>query len=118
MSSPSNSHPSHAAIPDFHCSGEIPHRPGLGGSGDATATEPAASCVLDMFPSNKRRPLSSAAPRLYSPKVTPCEQITLAILAGGRGSRMGKPKSHLRLHGRPILEYLLQRLAWPGPKLL
>jgi len=48
----------------------------------------------------------------------PCEQITLAILAGGKGSRMGQPKALLQLHGQPILAYLVQRLAWPGPKLL
>jgi len=43
---------------------------------------------------------------------------TLAILAGGRGSRMGFPKSHLAIDGQPILTYLLDRLNWPGPTLL
>ena len=43
---------------------------------------------------------------------------TLAILAGGASSRMGTPKSHLTLRGKPILHYLLDRLAWPGPTLL
>ena len=43
---------------------------------------------------------------------------TLAILAGGEGARMGKPKALLTLGGRPILDYLLDRLAWPGPTLL
>jgi molybdopterin-guanine dinucleotide biosynthesis protein A len=31
---------------------------------------------------------------------------------------MGLPKSRLTLGGRPILAYLLERLAWPGPTLL
>jgi molybdopterin-guanine dinucleotide biosynthesis protein A len=43
---------------------------------------------------------------------------TLAILAGGAGSRMGKPKSLLTLGGTPILEHLLRRLDFPGPTLL
>lgn len=41
--------------------------------------------------------------------------IPLAILAGGEGSRMGMPKAFLRIQNRPILDYLLDRLAWPGP---
>jgi molybdopterin-guanine dinucleotide biosynthesis protein A len=44
--------------------------------------------------------------------------ITLAILAGGQGSRMGKPKAELIIHGLPILRFLLQQLNWPGPTLL
>lgn len=44
--------------------------------------------------------------------------VTLAVLAGGAGSRMGQPKGALRVHGRPILVYLLDRFAWPGPTLL
>lgn len=43
---------------------------------------------------------------------------TLAILAGGKGSRMGMPKSLIRVGNQPILEYLLDRLAWPGPTAL
>jgi molybdopterin-guanine dinucleotide biosynthesis protein A len=42
----------------------------------------------------------------------------LAILAGGESRRMGRPKAELRVDGRPILEYLLDRFAWPGPTLL
>lgn len=45
-------------------------------------------------------------------------EITLALLAGGRGTRMGRPKATLRIHGRPILDYLADRLAWPSPTLL
>lgn len=45
-------------------------------------------------------------------------QATLAVLAGGRGSRMGGPKSQLRIGDRPILIDLFERLVWPGPTLL
>jgi molybdopterin-guanine dinucleotide biosynthesis protein A len=45
-------------------------------------------------------------------------QITLAVLAGGEGSRMGFPKSQLRVGGEPILEFLLKRFDWPAPTLL
>ena len=44
--------------------------------------------------------------------------VTLAVLAGGAGSRMGRPKGLLAVGGVPILAYLLDRLAWPGPTLL
>jgi molybdopterin-guanine dinucleotide biosynthesis protein A len=44
--------------------------------------------------------------------------VTLAVLAGGEGSRMGRPKGLLRVHGRPVLEYLLEQFDWPGPTLL
>jgi molybdopterin-guanine dinucleotide biosynthesis protein A len=44
--------------------------------------------------------------------------VTLAILAGGAGSRMGLPKSWMSISGRPILAWLLDRMEWPGPKLL
>src|SRR4051794_29668278 len=44
--------------------------------------------------------------------------ITLAILAGGAGSRMGRAKGELRIAGEPILEYLLDRFDWPGPTML
>ena len=43
---------------------------------------------------------------------------TLAVLAGGRGDRMGLPKSHLRLERKPILEWLLERIHWTGPTML
>lgn len=46
------------------------------------------------------------------------EDVTLAILAGGAGSRMGRAKALLEVSGRPVLEFLLERLAWPGPTLL
>jgi molybdopterin-guanine dinucleotide biosynthesis protein A len=45
-------------------------------------------------------------------------QTTLAILAGGEGSRMGRPKAELRVAGKPILAYLLERFAWSGPTIL
>src|SRR5688572_13975666 len=46
------------------------------------------------------------------------EHVTLAVLAGGAGSRMGRPKALLEVGGKPILEFLLDRLDWPGPTLL
>lgn len=45
-------------------------------------------------------------------------QCTLAVLAGGQGSRMGQPKAELRINGQLILPYLLDRFRWPGPTLL
>src|SRR5258706_2787745 len=45
-------------------------------------------------------------------------EVTLAILAGGRGERMGKAKSHLRIGEQPILSYLMERFAWRGPTML
>jgi molybdopterin-guanine dinucleotide biosynthesis protein A len=41
--------------------------------------------------------------------------VTLAVLAGGEGSRMGMPKGSLRIGNQSILEYLIDRLSWPGP---
>ncbi|HSZ59603.1 MAG TPA: molybdenum cofactor guanylyltransferase [Tepidisphaeraceae bacterium] len=51
---------------------------------------------------------------------TTCDpsDATLAVLAGGEGARMGRPKGLLRIGDKPILEYLHQRLAWPGPTCL
>jgi molybdopterin-guanine dinucleotide biosynthesis protein A len=37
--------------------------------------------------------------------------ISIAILAGGRSSRMGTDKSRLLLQGRPIFEHVLERLT-------
>ena len=48
----------------------------------------------------------------------PLDTVTLAVLAGGVGSRMGRPKGTLEINGRPILEFLLERLDWSGPTLL
>ena len=44
--------------------------------------------------------------------------VTLAIVAGGAGTRMGFPKQQLEIGGKPVLEYLADRFAWPGPTLL
>ena len=44
--------------------------------------------------------------------------VTLAILAGGEGSRMGKPKSGLRIDGEPILKWLMEKISWDGPTML
>ncbi|QOV88495.1 molybdenum cofactor guanylyltransferase [Humisphaera borealis] len=45
-------------------------------------------------------------------------QCTLAVLAGGRGSRMGAAKDRLVIAGRPVLQHLLERLSFSGPTLL
>jgi len=45
-------------------------------------------------------------------------RITLAVLAGGEGRRMGLPKANLQIAGKPILEYLLDHFSWPGQTLL
>lgn len=44
--------------------------------------------------------------------------ITLAILAGGEGSRMGKVKALLNIDGVPILRRILSQANWPGPTML
>ena len=46
------------------------------------------------------------------------DSCTLAILAGGEGSRMGKPKGELSVNGISILSHLLKQFHWPGPTLL
>ncbi|MDQ3440490.1 MAG: molybdenum cofactor guanylyltransferase [Planctomycetota bacterium] len=53
-----------------------------------------------------------------SPHVQRAAAATLAILAGGEGRRMGGPKGELRIEGKPILGYLLDRFRWDGPTLL
>ena len=46
------------------------------------------------------------------------QNVTLAILAGGQATRMGRPKGELLIEGQPILSYLLKRLEWPGSTML
>ncbi len=50
----------------------------------------------------------------------PLSDISLLILAGGRGSRMGgRDKGLMDVAGRPAVEHLLERLAThPGPTLI
>lgn len=43
---------------------------------------------------------------------------TLAVLAGGEGSRMGGSKDRLTVRGRPVLVDLLERIGWQGPTVL
>jgi len=57
-------------------------------------------------------------PNPIPPTIDDERQFTLAVLAGGEGSRMGRAKGELLVDGRPILVYLLKRLAWVGPTLL
>ncbi|MCS7033973.1 MAG: NTP transferase domain-containing protein [Phycisphaerae bacterium] len=44
--------------------------------------------------------------------------VTLAVLAGGEGRRLGCLKTRLELSGRGILLDLIDRLDWPGPTVL
>jgi molybdopterin-guanine dinucleotide biosynthesis protein A len=44
--------------------------------------------------------------------------VTLAVLAGGAGARMGRAKGELVIGNMPMLQFLLDRLAWLGPTLL
>ncbi len=44
--------------------------------------------------------------------------VTLVVLAGGKGARLGADKSRIRIHGKPILLDLAARLAWRGPLVL
>src|SRR5205814_3287875 len=49
---------------------------------------------------------------------TTLRMVTLAVLAGGAGTRMGQPKAWLQYNHQPILNYLLSRWRWPGETLL
>ena len=44
--------------------------------------------------------------------------VSLAILAGGMGRRMGGPKAWLRIEDRSILAWLHAKLRWPGPTMV
>src|SRR5262249_35493764 len=44
--------------------------------------------------------------------------VTLAILAGGMGRRMGGPKAWLQIEGKSILAWLNAKLPWPGPTIV
>jgi molybdopterin-guanine dinucleotide biosynthesis protein A len=44
--------------------------------------------------------------------------VTLAVIAGGAGTRMGGSKHRLHVGGRAILVDLLERCAWEGPTML
>jgi molybdopterin-guanine dinucleotide biosynthesis protein A len=46
------------------------------------------------------------------------EDVTLAIIAGGLGTRMGVAKAKLLVRGQSILAWQLQRLGWKGPTML
>jgi molybdopterin-guanine dinucleotide biosynthesis protein A len=36
--------------------------------------------------------------------------MDLVVLAGGKGRRMGKPKAFLKLHGKPVIDIVIDRL--------
>jgi molybdenum cofactor guanylyltransferase len=44
--------------------------------------------------------------------------VTLAMIAGGMGRRMGVPKAWLRVGNESILKWMHRRLDWPGPTML
>jgi molybdopterin-guanine dinucleotide biosynthesis protein A len=44
--------------------------------------------------------------------------VSLAILAGGMGRRMGGPKAWLRIEGKSILGWLYAKFRWPGPTMV
>lgn len=46
------------------------------------------------------------------------KEVTLAVLAGGRGVRMGRAKTELVVRGKAILVELVERIGWAGPTLL
>lgn len=46
------------------------------------------------------------------------EDVSLAILAGGRGSRMGVAKDRITVAGEPVLKHLLTQLHFAGPTIL
>jgi molybdopterin-guanine dinucleotide biosynthesis protein A len=46
------------------------------------------------------------------------ESVTLAIIGGGVGRRMGVPKAWLRFGDESILSWHIRRLQWPGPTML
>jgi molybdenum cofactor guanylyltransferase len=67
---------------------------------------------------NGAKPVSrSGNPRVFANAPNP-SAATLAILAGGIGSRMGMPKALLQIDGKPILSWILEQLNWPGRTML
>lgn len=61
---------------------------------------------------------AAGGPTPHGLSVGDLSNITLAVLAGGEGRRMGVAKGRLNIGEKPILLYLLGRFAWPGPTLL
>jgi molybdopterin-guanine dinucleotide biosynthesis protein A len=55
---------------------------------------------------------------MSSREQTILSNVTLAVLAGGSGNRMGVPKAWLQLGNKSILVSLLERMRWAGPTLL
>jgi molybdopterin-guanine dinucleotide biosynthesis protein A len=44
--------------------------------------------------------------------------LTIAIQAGGQSSRMGKDKALVKLHGKPLIEHVLEKVHGLGDELL
>jgi molybdopterin-guanine dinucleotide biosynthesis protein A len=49
---------------------------------------------------------------------TPLDDLTVAILAGGRSSRMGTDKAFVRVLGRPLIELVLEQVRGVGGETL
>ena len=45
-------------------------------------------------------------------------QLTVAIQAGGKSSRMGKDKSFVQINGRPMIEVIIEKVANLGDELI
>ena len=54
---------------------------------------------------------------MHSP-VHDVSAVTLAVIAGGLGRRMGVPKAWLRVGDESILAWIHRRFNWPGPTML
>jgi molybdenum cofactor guanylyltransferase len=53
-------------------------------------------------------------PDAIDPTAAPAGEALGAVLAGGRGSRIGAPKATVELAGRPLIDYPLAALAAAG----
>lgn len=46
------------------------------------------------------------------------KKVTLAILTGGAGRRMGMPKAWMEIGGKAVLRCIHEAMRWPGPTML
>lgn len=46
------------------------------------------------------------------------DELTVAVMAGGQSSRMGRDKSFVKFGGRPLIETVLERVAGLGDELI
>jgi molybdopterin-guanine dinucleotide biosynthesis protein A len=64
---------------------------------------------------NSLRPTTSNQPPATNPQPPP---LTVAILAGGKSSRLGRDKAFIEVRGRPLIEDLLAQTAGLGAETL